>query len=132
MSLKTPSILKATGAIIQVKGSESGRGAFTAADLVGTKLLDALNLLRKDVGDAMVPLSTGETAPIYFEDVRVDATGAPFKLAHNLKRRVRWLIVDWVPSTTGQPPQVERSPDSTDLVLVLRSYRAGSITVRVW
>jgi len=132
MALKTPSILKATGDIIQVPGTETGRGAFTAADLLGTKLLDALNLLRKDLGDVMVPLSTGETAPIYFEDIVVDAAGTPFKLAHNLRRRVRWLVVDWMPGITGQEPQLERSPDSTETILVLRSYHAGSVTLRVW
>lgn len=137
MALVKPVIVKGVQ-LVNVAGSALARAPFTAGDILGKKLIDTLNLLRADVNDAFGILSTGETSPEYFEDLTLDATGKPFGVVHNLKRRVRWVLVDWTPATTGQGALVERHNDATvadlssDTKLVLRSYRAGTATIRVW
>lgn len=71
------------------------------------------------------------------EDVEVDATGGDgidatkFRFAHGFVGRVRWWIVDWQGSAA---PFLVRHDgiDGTDKnTLVLRSYVAGTVSIRI-
>lgn len=68
-----------------------------------------------------------------FEDQAVDATGVTLiKLPHQFKGRVRWWVVDWIPTVAGTRPALDRSAtNTTENVLVLVSNAAGTATIRV-
>ncbi len=137
MAINRPTIVDVNGNVSTVPYSDGGRPALSGID-IGANLLGTLNLIVTTQNQQSQALSTGETDPTYFQDVKVDSLGTPFSLVHNKGRRVRYQVVDCMPTTTGQPPQLERhgdatlAPLSTDNTLVLRSYRAGTMTIRVW
>jgi hypothetical protein len=65
-----------------------------------------------------------------FEDRSVDASGTQtHSFAHRLGKRVRWWAVDW--TGTGGGPELARHDSTTNDTLVLVSYRAGTVTLRV-
>lgn len=64
-----------------------------------------------------------------FQDAIVDATGTTkYRFPHGLGSRVRWWVTDW---TGAAGPQLSRDASSTDSTLVLVSYVAGTMTLRV-
>jgi hypothetical protein len=67
---------------------------------------------------------------IDFEDREV-TSGDALRLPHNFRARVRWWLVDWIPSTPGDVPLFERSTDTTTDVLVLDVGNSGTVSVRV-
>lgn len=68
---------------------------------------------------------------IDFEDVLVATSGAPIQLSHGFGR-VRWWVIDWVPTSPGTvAPILYRSDDSTAQTLVLLSYVDGIASIRV-
>ncbi len=67
-----------------------------------------------------------------FEDVAVDATGTTlYRFPHGLGGRVRWWPVDWQGSLLTYNPALARDPSTDDNTLVLVSYAAGIVTVRI-
>lgn len=65
-----------------------------------------------------------------FEDRVVDATGTTkYRFPHKFKKRVRWWPVGWKSASAG-PRLVEHSDTDRD-TLVLVSYTAGTLTLRV-
>jgi hypothetical protein len=65
-----------------------------------------------------------------YEDKAV-VSGTPLRLGHGFNARVRWWVVDWVPTTPGDVPVFEKST-STDLkTLVLDVGNSGTVSVRV-
>jgi hypothetical protein len=63
------------------------------------------------------------------QDRAVDGTGTTlYTFAHNLGGRVRWWVVDW---TGSAGPQLVKDVATDDNTLVLRSYVAGTVTVRI-
>ena len=67
---------------------------------------------------------------IDFEDRTVDATGTtPYRFPHGFNGRVRWSVVDWVSASDG--PRMARDTTSDANTLVLVSYEAGTVTIRV-
>ena len=64
------------------------------------------------------------------EDLVVDGTGTTkYRLPHEFGGRVRWWPVDWSDSAAG--PRLKRHADTDSNTLVLVSYTAGTVTVRV-
>ncbi len=67
---------------------------------------------------------------IDFEDRVVDATGTTlYRLQHGFGGRVRWWVVDWTGATVE--PRLVRNATTTNDVLVLVSYAAGTATIRI-
>lgn len=64
-----------------------------------------------------------------FEDVVVDGTATTkYRLTHKFGGRVRWWPVDWLyPSASG----LAKHSDTDNDTLVLVSYVAGTVTIRV-
>lgn len=129
--IRLPTIFRGSRLIAMT--ATNARAAFAAADIAGTKLLDAMNLLRKDVNESIGALSTGEVSPIYFEDVTFSSDSTTrVVLRHGLGRRVRWSIVDWQ-NDTFSSPSVWRDASQTDNdTLVLQTGSDGVATIRVW
>lgn len=64
------------------------------------------------------------------EDVVVDGTGTTkYRFAHRFGKRVRWWPVDWVSASAG--PRLVRHADTDTNTLVLVSYTAGTLTLRI-
>lgn len=65
----------------------------------------------------------------------VSAGGAVTEFTHNFKCPVRWYVVDWAKSSAATPttaPILVRNQDtSTEDVLVLSSYTAGKVVLRI-
>lgn len=67
---------------------------------------------------------------IDFEDTAVDGAGTTkYRFAHRMGKRVRWWPVDWTGATAG--PRLVRHTDTDKDTLVLVSYTAGTLTLRV-
>jgi len=65
-----------------------------------------------------------------FED-RAVTSGDALRLPHGFRARVRWWVVDWVPTTPGDVPLFEKST-ATDLrTLVLDVGNSGVVSVRI-
>jgi hypothetical protein len=70
--------------------------------------------------------------PIFVEheDVSVDGTGTTkYRFPHKLGKRVRWWPVDWADATAG--PRLVKDDDTDEDTLVLVSYTAGTLTLRI-
>lgn len=68
---------------------------------------------------------------IDYEDIAVTAGGS-VTLAHRFNARVRWWVVDWVPSVSGVAPVFERTVATTDAnTLILKAGNSGTATFRV-
>jgi hypothetical protein len=65
-----------------------------------------------------------------FEDREV-TSGDTLRLPHNFNARVRWWVVDWIPTTPGDIPVFERSATTTTRVLALDVGNSGLVSVRV-
>jgi hypothetical protein len=65
-----------------------------------------------------------------FEDREV-TSGDTLRLPHNFNARVRWWVVDWIPTTPGDVPVFERSATTTTRVLALDVGNSGLVSVRV-
>lgn len=64
------------------------------------------------------------------EDVQVDGTGTTkYRFAHRFGKRVRWWPVDWADATGGA--QLVEHSDTDENTLVLVSYEAGTVTLRI-
>lgn len=67
---------------------------------------------------------------IDFEDRVVDGTATTkYRFAHGLDGRVRWSVVGWKDAVAGHG--LVQHEDTDDGTLVLISYVAGTVTVRV-
>lgn len=64
------------------------------------------------------------------EDRVVDGTGTTkYRFPHGYNGRIRWFPVDWSGATAG--PRLVRHADTDNNTLVLVSYTAGTVTLRV-
>jgi len=68
---------------------------------------------------------------IDFEDRDVGESGAILRLTHGFDTRVRWAVVDWVPTVDGTRHALQRHTSTDTKTLALASYAAGVATVRV-
>lgn len=93
------------------------------------KLARALSAMAKDIAAQKRNWSPRR---IDFEDVLVATTGTPVRLGHGFGR-VRWWVIDWVPTSPGTvAPILFRDVAATDdKTLVLLSYVDGIATIRV-
>ena len=67
-----------------------------------------------------------------FEDIVVGTSGAAVSLAHGMGGRVRWWVVDCNDNGILNGISIKKDPNaSTDSVLVLKSYVALTVTIRV-
>jgi hypothetical protein len=67
---------------------------------------------------------------IDFEDIDIDNTGTTlYRFPHGLGGPVRWWPVDWAGAAAG--PQLVRDASTDANTLVLVSYEAGTLTLRV-
>lgn len=63
------------------------------------------------------------------EDREVDATGTTkYRYPHGFGGRVRWWVVGW---SGAAGPQLAEHDDTDDMTLVLVSYVAGTVTLRI-
>lgn len=68
---------------------------------------------------------------IDFED-RAVVAGTPLRLPHGLNARVRWWVVDWIPTSPTDSPVFERNAtDTTVNTLVLDVGNPGTVTIRL-
>lgn len=122
-------VVRSTGAVAQLDAKPSQTEAVTPEDVQKpprlSELLGRLVTAVSELRRAWAPKT------IDFEDVSLGAGGASTRLEHGFGGRVRWWLVDWQPTATGNRPNVERSSSSTNDVLVLLSSQAGTATVRV-
>jgi hypothetical protein len=88
------------------------------------KLARAVQELREALAGVELPRS------IDFEDLAASTGGALLRLAHGFGGRVRWFVMDWQSSGTAAPVLM-RTTASDENTLVLGSYVAGTVTVRV-
>ena len=66
-----------------------------------------------------------------FEDVAVSTAGASVTFQHNFGGRVRWWVTDWACATNVAPILRKDDTNTTATALVLLSYVAGTVTIRV-
>ena len=66
-----------------------------------------------------------------FEDVAVTTGGATVPFQHNFNGRVRWWVVGWQSAASTAPYLREDTTLTTASTLVLKSYVAGTVTIRV-
>lgn len=66
-----------------------------------------------------------------FEDVVVGSTPTTHSFEHNFGGRVRWWVVGWTSLTSTAPILLESGTAITSKTLVLLSYAAGTMTLRV-
>ena len=103
-----------------------------------TSLSTALTRLSKSVGDVLgILIGWRRVQAVTFENITVGASGAIVQIHHGLGRRVRWAIVDFAGiSTTAGASLVsdmhDASPRTTEDILALRSYVAGTASIEVW
>ena len=137
MAIRKPKVFRRDGRSVDVHGDDSGLPNLSASDVAPGKLLETLNRVVDIINRSIGALTTGETAPIYFEDLDVTSSSM-VPLRHGLGRRVRWSVVDWSSTATGDACVLERNLDpgvgtiGDDNTLALRSYCDGRVTVRVW
>ncbi len=68
---------------------------------------------------------------IDYEDQSAGGSGEAITLQHNFGGRVRWWVVDWTSGSAAAPILIKSATDTTDATLVLYSYQAGTVTIRV-
>ena len=121
-------IVGLTNVVRQLDSSVQQDEVVTPADAAdATKLSRLFTRLLSDVADLR-----RRFAPrwVEFEDRVVDATGTTlYRFSHNFDGRARWWVVDWSGATTE--PRLVRQPTSDNNTLVLVSYAAGTVTLRV-
>lgn len=69
-----------------------------------------------------------------FTDIVLNTSGAssPIILQHNFGGPVIWWVSNYVITGTAGAPQIEESPTNTDPnVLVLHSYKTGTVSITV-
>lgn len=66
-----------------------------------------------------------------FEDTPVSTAGAAVQLQHSFGGRVRWWVVDWECASNAAPILRKDDSSTTSDTLVLKSYVAGTATIRV-
>lgn len=97
---------------------EEVNDATRLARLIKRVLRDLAGLLRRWAPDR-----------IDFEKQAVDATGTTlYSFQHDFEGTVRWWVVDW---TGAAAPALSKHETTTDRTLVLVSYVAGTLTLRV-
>lgn len=67
---------------------------------------------------------------IDFED-RAVLGGGKLRLNHGWGGRVRWWVVDWVPTSPTDSPVFERTTATDSKTLVLSVGNPGTVTIRV-
>lgn len=125
-----------TGAIVV------GARPFTRKDKVTTemvqdpvKLAETLTRMSNITTELSQDAQKGQT--IVFQDVACPELGSTIRLQHNLDKRVMWRVVDWSDPATGAlpttaPALVRSALDTTNNVLVLRSYVLGTASIEVF
>lgn len=68
---------------------------------------------------------------IDYEDVAVLGSGALVQLQHGFGSRTRWWVIGWQSGGTAAPIFIESTALTTASTLVLQSYVAGTVTLRV-
>lgn len=120
-----------------VTGAKQGAKGILA---VSTAAVETKTSLAKTLTDIVRELdavrqrvdSNPAQQPMTFWDVPV-TNGGIITLTHGLGRRVRWRIVDWVPSSAGTQYNLERrEADTTTEELVLNSYADGDASIEVY
>lgn len=121
--------ISASGAVKQLDGKAQPDQIVTESDVQQPrKLARLLSDLLKDIAALK---RRAYPRRIDFEDIVVDATGVTaIPMRHGFNGRVRWWPVDWrAVGTSG--PQLNRGSATDANTLVLVSYAAGTVTIRV-
>lgn len=121
-------IVKLDGTVRQLGGRAEPDEIVEAEDATDVDRLTRLltRVLKKlaELGRAKAPTF------LDFEDVAIDGTGTTlYRFVHNFGTRVRWWAVDWSGAT--EAVRLVRQASSDANVLVLVSYEAGTVTLRV-
>lgn len=119
------SVVNSAGVITRLGIRRQPDRTTTTADVQDPeKLARAVQALEKATATA----STAKS--VDFQDVAVSPAGALVSLPHGFGTRVRWWLVDWESSGTSAPV-LKRDATSTNDTLVLASYVAGTVTIRI-
>lgn len=92
------------------------------------KLAELLRQIQKRIS------TTEAITPPEALELEYDVTsGLDFNVAHNFGGPVRWYVVDWyaTPGAGASGPSFSRLTTSTTKLLVLHSYCAGRVVIRV-
>jgi hypothetical protein len=117
-----------TGKVYQLDRQATPDEVVTAEDVKDAdKLSRMLARLLRDVSDIK---RRWWPQSLDFEDQAV-VSGTPLRLGHGFGARVRWWVVDWVPTTPGDVAIFEKSSDSDTRTLVLDVGNSGTVSVRV-
>ena len=92
-----------------------------------TKLVRILGRLARDVAEIKRRFFPRR---VDFED-RVVTSGDVLRLPHGFEARVRWWVVDWVPSTPGDVPLFEKLSATDTKTLVLEVGNTGTVSIRL-
>ena len=84
--------------------------------------------IRADVADQRADFVPNR---IDYEDYPVLTGGAALRLIHGFNGRVRWWVVGWQCPTNVAPILKEDTVQTDTKTLVLLSYVAGTVTIRV-
>ncbi len=121
--------LTADGKLTRLDARAGAPEVLTKKDVEDTdNLATVLNDLRADVAEER---SNFRPSRLDFEDFPVSGGGFALRLNHGFGGRVRWYVVDWQSSGTSAPILKNDTTQTDMTTLVLLSYVAGTVTVRV-
>lgn len=125
----TAALIDSDGVVRPLDGKAPARAVFTAEDAKDPeKVARLISGLLDDVAELR-----RRYAPrwVDFEDVAVDALGTTFSLEHGFGGRVRWWVSGWQTSGATGPDIREDTSATTATAIALKSYNAGTATIRV-
>ena len=136
---RLPAAVNANGVSRVATAIPLHRIAFTKQTLADPdQLLKQLTELEKALYDGTKHARANpESRAIDFEDVPCGAGGAKVYIRHNLGRLVRWRGVDWagngvVDGAKLVCDRLDTTPETNASTLALRSYVAGTATIRIY
>lgn len=117
------------GTVTQLDGRAATAEAITEDDVADAAKLT--RLLARVLTDIAALRRRFVPRRLDFEDVAVLSTGATVQLQHGFGGRVRWWVAGWQ-CPTNVAPILREDTALTDVnTIVLRSYVAGTVTIRV-
>jgi len=121
--------IAADGKVTQLDGRAAPAEVVTEADVQDPAKL--ARLLGRMLSDEAALRRRFAPARLDFEDIPVLVTGDIVQFHHNFGGRARWWVVGWQCATNVAPILREDVTLTTTDTLVLRSYVAGTVTLRL-
>lgn len=122
-------VVTSDGKVTQLDGRASAAEALTEADVQDTSKLT--RLLARILAELAALRRRFSPRRVDFEDVVVLDTGVAIQLQHSFGARARWWVIGWQCPTNVTWILREDKVNTTTATLVLLSYAAGTVTIRV-